>query len=178
MQTRQVALHHELCRELAAAELAAELQTQACARQLGSSAPADALTAVATHAQSTWAAYVAAAGQQELGLGIARELGKALATAKYAFVDRWRQPQRAFRATLTDLHRGVECARLLRELAFAIGKPRLVRWCDDMIPRRVELIDQAEQTLGWFAVLAPRRLRLASMLLAPEHLSLATHRPG
>ena len=166
----QAALYRTLCRELADAENLAELQPLMRARQLWVSEPGRALIAIAVHVRSTWPAYVVAVGTQRLGLGLARELAQQCAAASYALVGRWREPQRAYRHTLTELHRGLQCALLLRELASTVRETRVVRWCDDMIPRRAELIAHAEQALGWFAtsmgratVRPPTRLRLSVM---------------
>ncbi len=164
---KDTALLRALCRELAAAENRAELEPLVRARQLGVSSPAAAMIAIAVHARSVWPAFVIAAGTHELGLGLGRELATALASARYAVVDRWRDPQRAYRKTLSELHRGVHCAQLLREVATLIGRPRLVRWCDDMLPRRIELLDHANAAIAWFAshtqrdaIQPPRRLHL------------------
>ncbi len=166
----QEALYRTLCRELAAAENVAELQPLVRARQLGVSEPGRALIAIAVHARSTWPAFVIAVGSQHLGLGLARELAHRCAAASYAFIGRWRDPQRAYRHTLTELHRGLQCALLLREVASSVREPRVVRWCDDMIPRRTELITRAEQALAWFVtsverdrIRPPTRLRLSVM---------------
>lgn len=143
-------LYRKLCRELAQAEQAADLHPRRQARQLGNTAPANAFLDIADHARSWWPAYRAAAGHA-LGLGAGVTVGKMFSAIRYVAVDRWIDAQRAYRGTLLGLRHGVDCARLLGEVATDVGNAPLVRWCDEMLEGRLLLLAEAERALAWFA---------------------------
>jgi hypothetical protein len=152
MASSRTHLIDKLCRELAQAEHDAFLHCARQARQLGACPPAHALRAISEHAESTWPSYVeATSGRRGVGTRIGKLVARTLSATRHLAVDRIIDAQRAYRATLIGLKHGLDCARLLTEVAIRADEPELVRWLGATLPRRRELIASAEDAMEWFA---------------------------
>jgi hypothetical protein len=151
MASSRTHLLDKLCRELAQAEHDAFLHCARQARQLGACPPAHALRAISEHAETTWPSYVQATGRRRVGTRIGKLVAKTLSATRHLAVDRVIDAQRSYRATLIGLKHGLDCARLLAEVAIRDDEPELVRWLGEMLPRRRELVASAEDAMEWFA---------------------------
>jgi hypothetical protein len=145
-------LRTKLCRELAQSEHDAQLHPRREARRLGDIPPAHALVAIAEHADEVRPRLEALLVKRApKGRHLGRAVGKAFSGIRHAIVDRLISNERSYRATLLGLRHGVDCARLLREVALCDGDYHLVRFCDELLLDRLALIERAEQALAYFA---------------------------
>lgn len=165
--TQLARLRTKLCRELAQSERSAMVHGRREARRLGASPPADALNAIAEHAegQRPRFAHLIARRDQMIGVWVERAVGAAISALRHAFVDRLFDSERSYRATLLGLKHGLDIARLLRDVAVHEHDMPLVRFCDELLLERQCLIERAEQALAWFA--ERPELALASGLRLP-----------
>lgn len=129
------------------------MHTRREARRLGDVPPARALEALGQHARSHQGQLdtVACRRQPERGLQIARAIGQTFSALRTLLFDRLIDMERSYRGTLLGFRHGVDTARLLREVALKVGDQPLVRFIDEWMPRRLELLAQAERALAWFA---------------------------
>lgn len=145
-------LRATLCGELAQSELDAQLHPRREARRLGDIPPAHALLAIAEHARELQPRFDALmVKRQPKPPHLGRAFGKMFSALRHAIVDRLIADERSYRATLLGLRHGVDCTRLLREVALCEGDYHLVRFCDELLVERLALIERAEQTLAYFA---------------------------
>jgi hypothetical protein len=154
-------LQSKLCRELAQSERSADVHTRREARRLGDIPPARALQALGEHARVQRQRFdaIATERQAESGLQLARVFGGMFSTLRHLLFDRMIDSERSYRGTLLGFRHGVDTVRLLREVAVRLGDDRLLRFCDEWLPRRLELIGEAERQLSWFADVPSRALR-------------------
>lgn len=123
------------------------------ASRLGKVPPADALRAIAAHAEHLRPRLDALLiPRQPLGMRAGRWVGRTFSAVRHFFIDRLLSSERSYRATLLGLLHGLDTARLLREVAHRCEEIRLFRFCDDLIARREPLVREAERALSWFAV--------------------------
>jgi hypothetical protein len=153
-------LRKKLCRELAQSEQSARIHPAREARRLGEVPPANALRAIADHAEGMRMRFEALmVRDQALGLGAGRAVGRLFSAVRHALLDRLIDVERSFRGTLLGVRHGIDVARLLREVAARSGDVYLARFCDELIGERTPLIAAAEQSLAWFAEHPARALR-------------------
>jgi hypothetical protein len=154
-------LRAKLCRELAQSERSADVHSRREARRLGDIPPSRALHALGEHARAQRQRFDAIANQRQpqTGLQIARAIGQVFSALRNLLFDRMIDSERSYRGTLLGFRHGVDTVRLLREVAVRLGDDRLVEFCDDWLPRRVELVTRAERQLAWFADVPSRALR-------------------
>src|SRR5688572_15180511 len=111
-------LYAKLCRELAQSEQSASVHPRREARRLGDTAPAQALLAIAAHADELRPRFEALmAKRQPKGIEIGRVFGRAFSAIRHAIADRLIDAERSYRGTLLGLHHGIDVTRLLREVA-------------------------------------------------------------
>lgn len=159
----QLELLDKLCRETAQSEYDAHLHTRRHARRLGDCPPGDALVAISQHAEAAWPRFVVAASlERGLGIELARWTAMLFSNLRHFALDRIIDAQRAYRATLLGLVHGIDCARLMRQVALLRGERALVTWCDDVIPEREDLLQHASRALLWFASEPAVALRASS----------------
>ena len=152
-------LRTKLCRELAQSEQSARVHPIREARRLGKVPPAAALRTIAEHAAVMRPRLEALMRDQPAGLRLGRWAGKLFSVLRHGLFDRMIDTERSFRGTLLGLRHGVDTARLLREVAWRLGDPYLVAFCDELLARRLPLIARAEATLSWFADQPARALQ-------------------
>ncbi|MFT3693571.1 MAG: hypothetical protein QM831_10560 [Kofleriaceae bacterium] len=147
-------LRDTLSRELVHAEHDARIHTRRLARRLGDTPPGNALMAISEHAAEVEPSLAKLCKTRTAGTW----LGDLIAQLKFAIADRFATPDRAFRATLAELKRGVDAARLLREVVELTDDIELMRFCDLILVERLCLIEDAEHALVWFAEHPERHL--------------------
>ena len=145
-------LREKLCRELALSEHDAVVQTSREAAQLGPVQPADALRAIAAHAEHLKPRFDALLlDKQPVGISVGRFVGEIVYGLRQLIADRILRSERSYRATLLALRHGLDTARLLRDVARHEEHVHLFRFCDDLLAAREPLMREAERALGWFA---------------------------
>lgn len=153
-------LYAKLCRELAQSEQSAMVHPKREARRLGDVAPAHALLAIAKHAEDIKPRFDSLmVKRQPNGMKIGRAVGSLFSTIRQAIADRLIDAERSFRGTMLGVRHGLDCARLLREVALRAHDTHLVKFCDELIVERQGLIEGAEQALAWFADQPERAIR-------------------
>jgi hypothetical protein len=154
-------LQAKLCRELAQSERSADVHTRREARRLGDIPPARALLALGEHARTERERFDGLANerQPESGLDMARAVGRVFSALRNYLFDRLIDSERSYRGTLLGVRHGIDTARLLREVAVRLGDERIVKFCDEWLPRRLDLVARAERELAWFADVPSRALR-------------------
>lgn len=145
-------LRAKLCRELAQSEHDAQLHPRREARRLGDIPPAHALLAIADHADEVRPRLEALLVKRApKGRHLGRAVGKVFSGIRHSILDRLISNERSYRATLLGLRHGIDCTRLLREVALCDDDYHLVRFCDELLVERLALIERAEQALAYFA---------------------------
>lgn len=145
-------LRTKLCRELAQSEESARVHPTREARRLGDSPPAVALLALAEHSEALRPRFEAIVrAEQPVGLGLGELVGQVFSAVRQVIADRVIDMERSYRGTLLGVRHGLDTARLLREVAAREGHGELVAFCDDLIPQRERLLEQAQRSLAWFA---------------------------
>jgi hypothetical protein len=144
-------LREKLCRELAQSERSATVHTAREARRLGEVWPAVTLRAISEHAEAIRPGLEGLLARQPIGRRLGRAVGEAFSVVRHFLFDRLIDAERSFRGTLLGLRHGVDVVRLLREVGLRQLDHRLVRWCDEFLVDRMCLLEQAEQSLAWFA---------------------------
>ncbi|MDB4958528.1 MAG: hypothetical protein JWO36_6097 [Myxococcales bacterium] len=152
-------LRNKLCRELAQSEHDAVIHTAREARRLGDTPPAAALRAITAHAREMEPSVDQLLADQPVGRALGRAVAQTFSTLRHLFFDRLIDAERSFRGTLLGLRHGVDCVRLLREVGVYANDVALMRWCDQYLLERLSLLEQAEQTLAWFAERPSRALQ-------------------
>ena len=145
-------LREKLCRELAQSEHDASIHTRREAARLGDALPAMKLRAIAAHAEYMRPRLDSLLVHgQPVGIRAGRLVAEILSGLRHYAFDRLLGGERSYRATMLGLKHGLDCARLLREVARRDERVRLHRFCDDLIAEREVLIRDAEAALVWFA---------------------------
>lgn len=145
-------LKDKLCRELAQSERSATVHTRREARRLGDGAPANALLAIAEHADAQWPRFEALrGGKQPVGVRAGAAVGRALSRFRQLLLDKVVDVERSYRGTLLGVHHGVGLVRLLAEVAVRDGDKPLADFLAEWLAVRRELVENAEQALAWFA---------------------------
>jgi hypothetical protein len=152
MSDPRTRLRDKLCRELAQAERDARLHPRREARRLGEGAAAEALFAIADHADGIEPVLMKVLGQrQSVGIKVAHAVASVFSGVRHLFLDRVIGRDRSYRATLLGLKHGVDVARLLREVATLSQEVALIKFCDLFLVERLCLLEDAEQAFLWFA---------------------------
>jgi hypothetical protein len=145
-------LRDKLCRELAQSEHDAVIQVLREARRLGTTPPAEKLRAVAAHAEHLRPQFDALVeSRQPVGARVGRIVGEIFSGIRFMIADRVLSTERSYRATILGLRHGLDCARLLRDVARRGGHEELARFCSDLIEARTPMLDEIARCLGWFA---------------------------
>jgi hypothetical protein len=161
-------LYNKLSRELAQSEHSAIVHARREARRLGDTPPARALRALAGHALALEPRFDSVFKiRVPLGALAGRKVGKLFSVLRHVLFDRLIDVERSYRATLLGFHHGVDCARLLRDVAERLDERDAVAYCDDMLARRVPLLEAAHRELAWFAE-RPRKAIQSGLRIAFE----------
>ncbi len=86
----------------------------------------------------------------EIGTGM-RALGRALSGIRNRVADLGLRREQSYRFTMLGIRHGIDTVRLLREIAIERDDTELVRWTEQWLEERLQLIGQAEAQLNWFA---------------------------
>ncbi|MFN7143693.1 MAG: hypothetical protein ACK4YP_07960 [Myxococcota bacterium] len=152
MHARQE-LVRTLVPEIFQSERSAARHTRVEARRLGSVPPADALHAVAVHADEALRALTGMSRPLDLHGRLAGQVvGTTFSLLRVGVGDRLLDPERSYRGTLLGIHHGIETVILLR--AAAEGMPEydaLVGYLGGWLETRRRLCDDCVAQLGWFA---------------------------
>lgn len=168
-------LRDKLCRELAQAERDARLHPRREARRLGDGQAAQALLAIADHADGIEPVLMKVLGQrQSVGIKVAHAVASVFSGVRHLFVDRIIDRERSYRGTLLGLKHGIDAARLLREVATLEHDVALLKFCDLFLVERLCLLEDAEQAMVWFAEQPEIALGHGSRHVAPLALPAAT----
>jgi hypothetical protein len=183
--------HHELLRELfrelAAAERSARREAGREAARLGEAPPAEALRAVAAHAEHAVreVAELARRGRLRSG-GVGALLGQSVAVARELVSDRLLDAERSYRATLLGFRHGMDLVDLIRRVADASSEVEIAGFCTRWLAQRGPLVEEVAHGLAWFAHHPQRAvetppLRVVARLLAAgrrrPHLRTPSHEP-
>jgi hypothetical protein len=153
-------LKHKLGRELAQSERSAIQHCRREAKRLRSGRAADAMHAIADHAEAQWPRLEALrAKRQPKGFRLGSLVGRTFSLLRYALFDRVIDIERSYRGTLLGVHHGVGVVRLLGEVALRDNDQRLLGFCEEWLATRRPLLEAAESSLGWFADRPQRSLR-------------------
>src|SRR3954468_9905561 len=152
MSDPRTRLRDKLCRELAQSERDARLHPRREARRLGDGEAAQALAAIADHADGIEPVLLKILGQrQSIGVKVAHAVASVFSGVRHLVVDRLIDRERSYRGTLLGLKHGVDVARLLREVATLGHDVALIKFCDLFLVERLCLLEDAEQAMVWFA---------------------------
>ncbi|MDX2090676.1 MAG: hypothetical protein SFX73_22645 [Kofleriaceae bacterium] len=153
-------LKHKLGRELAQTERSAMQHCRREAGRLRGGRAADAMFAIAAHAEAQWPRLEALrVRRQPKGFRLGSLVGRTFSLLRFAIADRLIDLERSYRATLLGVHHGVGVVRLLAEVALRDNDHRLHGFCEEWLATRRPLIEEAEASLAWFAERPQRALR-------------------
>lgn len=122
------------------------------AERLGDVPPSIALRAVAAHANEALDELPKLAKVRGIPLAAPGQLAAdALAAVRRLLVDRLVDHERAYRATLLEMRRGLDLVRTLRAAADDEGDDDLAAFCDRWLPVRERLVSGVAAELPWLA---------------------------
>jgi hypothetical protein len=145
-------LLHTLFIELFQTEQSADVHSRREADRLGSTPPANALRAVANHAQAALGDFAALAeprGFSATRAGMA--VGSFFSQVRDLLADRLIDRERSYRGTLLGMRHGMDLVRSLRFVADAAGDTALTTALDAWLRVRAPLVDSVAAELAWFA---------------------------
>lgn len=141
-----------------------------CAREaerLGEAREAQGMLAVSRHATIALAALrdlAQARGLQSASAG--RAIGTSLSELRDKIADRIISAESSYRGTLMGMRHGFDLFTLARSTAEAEGDTELASFCETWLAVRGPLIDQAAETLRWFAGHPARAMQRAAPILS------------
>ena len=167
--------HHELLRKLfrefTQTERSASRHARREAERYGSEAPAQALRAVAEHAERARREIADLARRCDLsGNTVGALVGESLSLVRELIVDQLVDAERSFRGTLVGIRQGTDLVDLIRRVADASGQVEIGGFCTRWLEERQPLVDQVARELGWFA----RHPRRAARIHRPRVLARFT----
>jgi hypothetical protein len=175
-------LREKLYRELTQSEHDAIVHCSREARRYGAQPPGQVLRAIADHARELRPRLYDVWGTKPwLGVRAGRAIGEAFSTLRHVAVDWVLDAERSYRATLLDLHHGLDVARLLRDVLARQHDDDGRRVCDQLVDRRDRLLSRAQHRLRWFAEHPEMALRSARAQISSPFASLqrpAAQRPA
>jgi hypothetical protein len=162
-------IRRKLCRDLARSEREAWRDARHEADRLGEAPPGRALAAIAANIEELREQLDAQLGVHEAPLWRAwLGLTAGFLAVRRFIGDRVFRAERVYRATALRLRRGMDIARVLREIATIDGDAELVQLCDVLLVDRGCLIDEAEDAIAWFARYPHLGLATGGRLLATD----------
>ncbi len=146
-------------RELFQAERSAARHPRVEASRLADTPPGDAMDAIAWHAESQ------AEGLDEVSrvrgvapAGAAKAIGKAFSAIRDNLLDLATTTEQSYRITLLGVRHGVDLVRVLHGQAVRAEDAGLKAWTEAWLLERLEVLEQAETELAWFAANPARAL--------------------
>ena len=148
--------HHELLRklfrELTQTERSASRHGRREAGRYGSEPPAQALHAVAEHADRAQREIADLARRCDLGgNSVGALVGESLSLMRDLIVDQLVDAERSYRGTLLGIRHGTDLVDLIRRVADASGQVEIGGFCTRWLEERQPLVDQVAHELAWFA---------------------------
>ena len=146
------------------------LQTEASASRHGrrearrqpGTAPADALLAIAAHADIALKELAELARKYDLPRSSFRMLlGLAFSAMRQRIADHFIDAERSYRGTLLGMRHGADLMRIFEATAARAGREDLVGWAQSWLARRDALVKEAERELVWYAAHARNALTRA-----------------
>jgi hypothetical protein len=156
------ALLRNLTRELFQTEVSASLHARREARRQPGTAPANALLAVARHADLASNELWQLARKHDLPRSsFGMLLGLAFSEARQRIADHFIDAERSYRGTLLGMRHGSDLMRIFEATAEHVGREELVSWARSWLAIRDPLVKEAERELAWYATRARRALARA-----------------
>jgi len=114
--------------------------------------PAQALRAVADHAEEVLKHLPSLATRESLPLSRFGVLaGSLFSELRDKLLDRLIQTERSYRGTLLGVRHGVDVVISLRHAAEAVGNERIFDFCESWLVQRSVLMERVEEELVWFS---------------------------
>lgn len=145
------ALYHKLGRELMQSERSCRVHARREAKRQGPGPAADAMLALAMHADRCEPRLEELIGKPSIGIAAARVVAYTFSNVRHGFTDRLLAHERTYRATLLGVRHGLECSYLLSQVAKQADMRGMHGYLQTMLPERAALLDAARDALGWFA---------------------------
>jgi hypothetical protein len=121
------------------------------AKRIRSGPPANALRAVAAHANETLEELPAVARVRHVRLGSAGALAlDTFRRMRDVVMDQIVDHEHAYRSALTALHRSIDLVHLVQAAASDEGDDALATWCRGWLRGREELVSDVANELEWF----------------------------
>ncbi len=149
---RSQKLFQNLGRELFQTERSAALHCRREADRLGSAPPAQALRAVAEHADEVLRELPDLAARSSIPESKSGAIvGRIFSEIRDKIADRIIESERSYRGTLLGARHGIDVMHMLACVANERGDERLERFCSAWLERRPALVERAANELSWFA---------------------------
>jgi hypothetical protein len=145
-------LLHTLFIELFQTERSADVHSRREAKRLGGEPPAQALCAVAAHAEGALreiSALAAARGFSDTRFGVV--VGSLFSSIRDLLADRLIDRERSYRGTLLGMRHGQDLMRSVRAVAESSGDTDLSAYAEGWLQARAPLVDGVAAELSWFA---------------------------
>jgi len=145
-------LFKRLGHELFQTETSAALHCRREADRLGAAPPAQALRAVANHAQDVLRELPALSALTSVPESNAGSMvGRIFSELRDKLADRIIDSERSYRGTLLGARHGIDLVRLILFAAEQHGDATLKAFCATWLERRAELVEGVADELQWFA---------------------------
>jgi hypothetical protein len=146
------ALFEATVKELFQAERSATRHPRVESDRLGATPPGNAMDEIALHAEKQLDELDDIAVLRGIADGAApKAIGRVFSSIRDNLTDLTTSAEQSYRLTLLGVRHGIDLVRLLRELAIRADDRGLKAWTEGWLLRRVELAEQAEAQLEWFA---------------------------
>lgn len=172
------ALLQTLTQELLQAETSAAKHCRREGNRYGDAPPAQALRAVADHAEEVLKHLPSLATHESLPLSKFGTLaGSLLSELRDKVLDRVIQTERSYRGTLLGIRHGVDLVLSLRHAAEAVGNERIFDFCESWLVQRSVLMERVEEELVWFSRHPDAAVQGVGSLVLREAASTAPSSP-
>lgn len=146
------ALLQTLVQELFQTETSAVRHCRREGSRYGDAAPAQALRAVADHAEEVLQRLPHLATHESLPVSkFGIFTGALLSQLRDRIFDRLIQSERSYRGTLLGIRHGVDLVLSLRHASEAVGNEHIFDFCESWLVQRNVLMSRVEEELVWFS---------------------------
>jgi hypothetical protein len=134
------------------------------ARRLGACPPADALLAIADHAERAAPVLHALASERGASRGaVGTVAGSLFSIGRNGLADFFLTTEQSYRGTLLGIRHGYDVITVFRLAALAERDPPVVAWADAWMTERLPLIESVAREMRWFVDHPARALRNAKV---------------
>lgn len=141
-----------LARELLSSERGASRHARLEAERLGQSPPGVIMDEIAIHAERSLEQVEEWARRRGIRSAVSESVAsRALTNVRERFSELAMSVEQSYRMSLLGMRHSVDLIRLIRELAVLADDRDLREWSERWSLRRLDLLEQAEMALGWFA---------------------------